>query len=107
MDKLISEMRDHYIICGYGRMGKQVATDLRQHNVPVVVIEDNPVHIPELIEQGIPYIEGKATEDKILIAAGAERAKGIVAEALMKKTYLLLYSPSVEPKPVYCSKVDS
>ncbi|HPP76218.1 MAG TPA: NAD-binding protein, partial [Armatimonadota bacterium] len=81
MDKLISEMRDHYIICGYGRMGKQVATDLRQHNVPVVVIEDNPVHIPELIEQGIPYIEGKATEDKILIAAGAERAKGIVAVA--------------------------
>jgi len=63
MDKLIESMSGHYIICGFGRMGQQIAEDLRRHNVPYVVIEKNPEQLPKLKEQNIPYVEGNATDD--------------------------------------------
>jgi len=81
MDKLIESMSGHYIICGFGRMGQQIAEDLRRHNVPYVVIEKNPEQLPKLKEQNIPYVEGNATEDEVLLKAGIERASGLVAVA--------------------------
>ncbi|MFQ3550029.1 MAG: NAD-binding protein, partial [Armatimonadota bacterium] len=79
MDILISNLKDHYIICGYGRMGKQIAKDFSKEGVPFVVIENNPIQIPKLIEQNIPYIDAVATDDNVLIEAGIEKAKGLVS----------------------------
>ncbi|MCE5198162.1 MAG: NAD-binding protein [Armatimonadota bacterium] len=81
MQKQIVKMRNHYIICGYGRMGQQIASDLQREDVPHVVIEKNPEQLPKLIEQNIPFIEGNASDDKILKAAGIERAKGLITVA--------------------------
>jgi Kef-type K+ transport system membrane component KefB/Trk K+ transport system NAD-binding subunit len=81
MDKLIESMSDHYIICGYGRMGQQIVKELRRHGVPHVVVEMNPEQIPKLKELNVPFVEGKASEDVALIKAGIERAKGLVAVA--------------------------
>jgi voltage-gated potassium channel len=53
--------------------------DFQQQNVPFVVIEINPEQTPKLKELNIPFIEGQASEDKILKAAGIERAKGLIA----------------------------
>ncbi|MCX8053663.1 MAG: potassium channel protein, partial [Armatimonadetes bacterium] len=78
MQKRIDSMRDHYIICGFGRMGQQIAKDLGRENVPYVVIERNPEQLPKLIAWEIPYIEGNASDDKVLKAAGIERAKGLI-----------------------------
>ncbi|MGC8863795.1 MAG: potassium channel family protein [Armatimonadota bacterium] len=78
MQKQIDSMRDHYIICGFGRMGQQIAKDLRRENVPFVVIERNPEQLPKLIAWEIPFIEGNASDDKTLIAAGIDRAKGLI-----------------------------
>ena len=79
MDKLIAGLKDHYIVCGYGRMGQQIAKDFQRHGVPFVVIEWNPEQFPRLIEHEVPYVEGKATEDEMLLKAGAERARGLIA----------------------------
>ena len=79
MDKIIVNLRDHYIVCGYGRMGQQIVKDFKRHNVPFVVIEWNPEQIPRLNEHGVPFVEGKASVDEILLKAGAQRAKGLVA----------------------------
>lgn len=81
MDKLIESMSGHYIICGFGRMGQQIAGDLDRHNMPYVVIEKNPDQLPRLKEENISYVEGNATEDLVLIKAGIERASGLIAVA--------------------------
>lgn len=81
MERTIAEISNHYIVCGYGRMGQQIIKDFRHSNVPHVVVESNPIQIPRLIEHEVPYVEGIASEDKVLIAAGIERAKGLIAVA--------------------------
>ena len=81
MDRLIDSMNDHYIICGYGRMGQQIVKDLAKYNVPCVVVESNPEQLPKLREQNIPHIEGRASEDPMLVKAGIQRAKGLIAVA--------------------------
>jgi len=81
MEERIAKMSDHYIICGFGRMGQQIAKDFIRHKLPFVVIEVNPEQIPKLIAWKIPFIEGNASEDNTLIAAGIKRAKGLVTVA--------------------------
>ncbi|SFM50851.1 potassium channel family protein [Thermodesulforhabdus norvegica] len=75
----LDEMHDHYIICGYGQMGKIVVDELVQRKVPVVVIEQSEDEAVKLAEKNIPYLIGDATEEEILIMAGVKRAKGLVA----------------------------
>jgi len=76
----IKELKDHVIICGYGRNGKQAAKILSSHKVKFVVIESNE----DLIEQGLSkkddnlYIKGDATDDEVLSSAGIERAKALI-----------------------------
>jgi len=79
MKKRLSQVSDHYIICGYGQMGKIVTSELLKHNIPVVVIEKSEEEAIRLEELGIPYLQGDATEEETLIAAGIHRAKGLVA----------------------------
>ena len=81
MLKHISALRDHYIICGFGRMGQQIVKDLSRENVSYAVIERNPEQLPKLIAQDIPFVEGNASDDKVLRAAGIERARGLITVA--------------------------
>ena len=81
MEDRISKLSDHFIICGFGRMGQQIARDLARHKVPFVVIEINPEQIPKLRAWKIPFVEGNASEDNVLLAAGVKRAKGLVTVA--------------------------
>ncbi len=78
MQNEISHIRDHYIICGYGRMGQEIVRVFKRTKVPIVVIETNPEQVPKLIDQQLPHIEGDATDDKILLEAGIMRARGLV-----------------------------
>lgn len=81
MNKKLSDIRDHYIICGYGRMGQQIVKDLILEKTPHVVIEMNPEQLPKLIAHDIPFVEGDASDDKVLKAAGIERANGLITVA--------------------------
>ncbi|MCG6552141.1 MAG: potassium channel protein [Candidatus Magnetominusculus sp. LBB02] len=77
MEKKIKAMKDHYIICGYGRMGQIICHELRSNNVPYIVIEkersETDIEIAEL------FVIGDATRDDILIEAGIERAAGLIS----------------------------
>lgn len=81
MEKHISKLRDHFIVCGFGRMGQQIVKDLQREGVGHCVIERNPEQLPKLVAQDIPFIEGNASDDKVLKAAGIERAKGLITVA--------------------------
>lgn len=78
MENRISKMRNHQIICGFGRMGQQIAKDFGRNHVQFVVVEINPLQIPRLLAGNIPFVEGNASEDKTLIAAGIRHASGLV-----------------------------
>ena len=76
----IKELKDHVIICGYGRNGKQVAKILGHHKVKFVVIENNDERIEKELSKkdAILYIKGDATDDDVLLSAGIERAKALI-----------------------------
>jgi voltage-gated potassium channel len=72
-------MKDHYIVCGFGRLGKIICRDLRSSRVPLVVIESRPEMVQFLEHENTPYIIGDATSEEVLIEAGVEKAKGLVS----------------------------
>jgi voltage-gated potassium channel len=77
--KAIEATSDHYIICGFGRVGRQVARDLRAAGARYVVIDALPENRELAAGVGVRFIEGEATDDEVLRAAGIMRARGVVA----------------------------
>ncbi len=81
MERKIKDMKDHYIICGFGRVGHQVAEEFSATNVPYVVIDSKPETADELEPKHVPYIIGDVTSDKKLEEAGIKKAKGLITSA--------------------------
>jgi voltage-gated potassium channel len=79
MQRMIDSLSDHHIICGFGRVGRQVARDLRAANAKYVVIDGNAENRELAIGVGVRYIEGDASHDDTLRAAGIDRASSILA----------------------------
>ncbi len=79
MSKKTHELKDHYIVCGYGRMGRTICDGLFENKVPFVVVENDPKKIEIMIEKNLLYINGDATSDEVLLEAGIKQAKGLVA----------------------------
>ena len=79
MRSTLANMRRHYILCGFGRVGREVGRAFAAEGVEFIVIDANDNCIVEAQELGYAYIQGNATEDDILRAAGIEHAQGLVA----------------------------
>lgn len=78
MLKRVNKLKDHYIICGYGRMGAVIADEMHEKKQTFVIIEKNPDKIKKIVECGFLYVEGDATLEETLNEAGVQKAKGIV-----------------------------
>lgn len=78
--KKIEQSRGHVIVCGYGRYGREVVDHFLIHKMPFVVIEHDPEVLAELQqhEQRLLYLNGDATTDELLIAAGIHRAAALI-----------------------------
>jgi voltage-gated potassium channel len=79
MHKKIGEMKGHYVICGFGRVGHQVAQVFERGQVPFLVIDPKKESLDELEGKGVPVLIGDATDDTVLTTAGIDRAKGLIA----------------------------
>jgi voltage-gated potassium channel len=79
IQRMIDSYRDHFIVCGFGRVGRQVARDLRRAHEGHVVIDPNPENREIAREFGVPYIESEAADDEVLRSAGIERARAVIA----------------------------
>jgi voltage-gated potassium channel len=79
MQKMIDSTTDHYLICGYGRVGRQVARDLRAAGARYVVIDANPNNRDHALAVGLPYLDASGSDDDVLLQAGIERAQGVIA----------------------------
>jgi voltage-gated potassium channel len=79
--RAIKRLHNHYIICGFGRVGRRVAEEFRKAEVPYVVLDFSPEAIEEARERGELFIEGNGIEDEDLEASGLDEAVGLVASA--------------------------
>lgn len=77
LEKKLKDLKDHYVVCGYGRMGKIIARELKHENLEFVVIEKNDGIFDEKTD--ILIIQGDATKDEILRRAGIERARCLIS----------------------------
>ncbi|MGD9042401.1 MAG: potassium channel protein [Desulfobacterales bacterium] len=79
LDKRIERLKNHYIVCGYGRIGRVLCRHLRRADIDIAVIEKDSELIPVMDEDGVLYIAGEAADENILVKAGIQRAKAVVA----------------------------
>ena len=96
----VRKLKNHYIICGFGRLGGIIARQLAHAKIPLVVVENNPEMIAKLEAQGYDFVVGDATREEVLIEAGIERAKGLVAvlHSDAGNVYITLTARSLNPK---------
>jgi len=79
LEKQINQVEGHYIVCGFGRIGRTVSQLLKEKPVEVVIIEKNPEGIPLIQAKNFLYVLGEATSEETLLKAGILKAKGLVA----------------------------
>jgi len=77
MERVIDRLSDHYIVCGYGRMGAQIGRELTRRALAFVVIERDPKVLEMLRLHSVLHVEGDATSDSILLTAGVVQARGL------------------------------
>jgi len=98
-EKCLKELFKHYIICGYGRVGKRLCELLQKEGKKVVVIESSPEKIVELKDKTIPYVFGNAVEKEFLLKAGVDKAVGVFASLPQESDniYITLLAKSINP----------
>jgi voltage-gated potassium channel len=79
LQRMLENITDHFIICGYGRIGSTVAQQFQRQHVPYVVIERDPERLRAAIEDGSIAVEADASREDVLKRVGIERARGFIA----------------------------
>jgi voltage-gated potassium channel len=98
-ERAIHELRDHFIICGYGRVGRRVAEEFRAAEVPYLVLDYHEDAVEAARRDDVLLIEGDATRDENLGHAGLDRARGLVAasDSDADNLYVVLSARSARP----------
>jgi voltage-gated potassium channel len=98
LEKKISKLQGHHIICGYGRIGALIASEFRGR-VPFVVVEQNPEACQRLSEDDLLFVQGDATDDETLINAGIQRARGLITAVTSEtaNVYITLTARGLNP----------
>lgn len=79
MDRRISRLRKHVIVCGFGRMGRHLSKELDAESSPFVVVERNQDLVAALESSGYLFVVGDSSENEVLLQAGVERARGLIS----------------------------
>ncbi|HEX4678747.1 MAG TPA: NAD-binding protein [Gaiellaceae bacterium] len=75
---MIDQLRNHIIVCGYGRVGRRAGEELREAGVPYVVLDFGEEALEHARQDDVLYVDGSGSEDDDLLQAGLERARGIL-----------------------------
>ncbi|VVM06531.1 partial adenosylhomocysteinase, partial [Methylacidimicrobium cyclopophantes] len=88
--RMLKGMKDHYLVCGYGRVGRHVAQELIDQGLRVVVIDSHPEPVSQLKRSEVSALVGDASDESVLTMAGILHAKGLVACASSDAENLLI-----------------
>jgi voltage-gated potassium channel len=99
-DANLEELRDHFVICGFGQVGRTVVDQLNRLRIPFVLIETNEGLYRQLLQEGIPVVQGDAKRHDTLQAAGIGRARGIciVIDNDADNLYITVTAKAMNPK---------
>ena len=97
--KELAGMRDHFVLCGYGRVGSIVAREMVHEGHRMVVIDGNEPSIEHAERDGLLVLAGDATDDATLLAAGIDRARGLIAtmDSDANNVYVILSARAINP----------
>jgi len=95
----VGELRGHYVLCGYGRVGSTVARELVHEGTSFVVIDVTPASLERARADGHLVVEGDATDDRTLRQAGIERARGLIStiDSDAQNVYVILSARAINP----------
>lgn len=100
MTETIAALKDHFILCGFGRVGSTAARQLENAGVAVVVIDIHPESVEQAERAGHLVVSGDATRDEILVAAGVDRARGLITtvDSDAQNVYVTLSARALNPR---------
>ena len=100
LEKKIDHLKDHYIICGFGRIGALICKEFAAKPLPFVVVEKNPEMLDKLNQENYLYLRGDATDDETLLHAGIKRAKGLISVVTSdtENVYITLTARGLNPE---------
>ncbi len=109
MDRSINKLRDHYIICAYGRVGRAAAKELSERGAAVVVVEPHAELEPMLADSGVLYLVGDSTQEAILEEAGIRHAKGLICavDSDAVNVYITLTARALNPELFIIARASS
>jgi len=107
--KTIKKMKNHVVICGYGRNGQQVAQELRVYGYPFVIIDQEVEAIQEVSNKSDVFIEGDATQDEVLLKANIGTAKALISTLPVDadNLYVVLTARALSPNLEIISRATS
>jgi voltage-gated potassium channel len=99
MKREISSLHDHFIVCGAGRVGRRIATEVSERHMPVLIVDRDPVRAQWAEDRNIPVILGDATSEAVLQQARIEHARGLASAVTSdaQNVYVVLTARSLAP----------
>ncbi len=108
-ERIMKQLKDHFIVVGYGRLGRVVVEDLQRSGVPVCVVERDPEIVEELERGGrVPVVRGDGSSDDTLRLAGIERAQGlaIALPSAAEAVYVSMSASQLNPELNIVTRID-
>jgi voltage-gated potassium channel len=98
--RAIMHMKDHYIVCGFGRVGRNAAFELQRAGAPFLVIDRSDQRVARAAQAGMLAMQADATRDESLREAGVERARGFIAALATDadNVFVILSAKSLNPR---------
>ena len=100
LERSLNQLQEHFIICGYGRIGTQIVAELEEHKVPYAVIDQTDEALVRLRNEDRLHVEGDASSEEILKLAGIERARGLISavDSDERAVYITLAARALRPE---------
>jgi voltage-gated potassium channel len=107
--RMLEQLSDHFIICGYGRIGAIVAEELDRQDVPFVIIERDPSRLHGVLERGWAGVAADASQEEVLRRVGIDRARGLIAAVGTdaQNVYTVLTARVMRPDLFIIARVES
>ena len=107
--KMIDKLNDHYIVCGFGRVGRGAASELQRAGVPFLVVDKNEDRVEWAMKAGMLAVLADATDDETLRDAGVLRAKGLIAtlQSDADNLFVILSAKALKPSLLVSARIAS
>jgi voltage-gated potassium channel len=108
-NRMLHDIENHFIICGYGRIGAIIAEEFRKQGVPYVVIDRRPERVHEVLEHGGLAVEADASREDVLTRVGIHRARGLIAAVSTdaENVYTVLSARVLRPDLFIIARVEN